>query len=198
MVANNPKHDEVPAGAPWDPRQGSGGEPCSSGTGPVSAEVAVSSGREPLSDFARGQFHEAHSQVIERAPKVFSPRDTVLVVDDDPMLRKVCTDLLRRIGVNVLTAVDGVDALEIYADHAERIGCVLLDMTMPKMDGPTTLARLRERGCDVRVVLCSGYNDSCLDVAPGDGDLAFLPKPFRLEQLRAVVEAVVPRGCSVL
>jgi len=194
MVANNRQRDSEPKAEPWEPGGASTAEPCPSGTGPVSAEVGVSSAREPISDFARGQSREAESQVIERAPKHLFLRDTVLVVDDDPMLRKVCGDLLRRIGVNVLTAVDGVEALEIYGDNAERIACVLLDMTMPKMDGPTTLNRLRERGCDVRVVLCSGYNDGGFQVDSGDGAVGFLPKPFRFEQLRAVVEAVLPKA----
>jgi PAS domain S-box-containing protein len=119
----------------------------------------------------------------------------VLLVDDVAMVRSLGKKLLEKMGFTVLTAVDGCDAVEIFAKHAPEIVCVLLDMMMPRMDGREALRELRRLRPDVRVVICSGYDRERLDRLLPDptGRLGFIQKPFQIaefsEKLRAFLTA---------
>ena len=90
-----------------------------------------------------------------RIPQFFGG---VLFVDDEPLLRDLGRDALEDMGFTVLIAVDGRDAAEVYQARAAEIDLVLLDLTMPRMDGGEALAALRQLNPDVRVVLASGYS----------------------------------------
>ncbi|HMO95988.1 MAG TPA: response regulator, partial [Tepidiformaceae bacterium] len=83
---------------------------------------------------------------------------TVLVVDDDETVRSVTRRMLEHAGYTVLQAGDGIQALEAYRENP-GIDLVLLDMTMPHMDGEETFRELRRLSSDIRVVLTSGYNE---------------------------------------
>jgi two-component system cell cycle sensor histidine kinase/response regulator CckA len=117
------------------------------------------------------------------APLAAAKRRCILVVDDEPMVRNAASTALTAAGYDILTACDGVEALECYRKHRKHIDGVLLDLSMPKMGGLEALARLREIDPDVRVLLCSGY----IQTDPTDAELRigapFLPKPYRLAQL---------------
>jgi CheY-like chemotaxis protein len=125
---------------------------------------------------------------------------TVLVVDDEPVVREVAQGMLERAGLNVLTAEDGREALVVFGNHADDINCVILDLTMPHLDGEETFRELRKIRPDVAVILASGYNQQ--DVTQrftGKGLAGFLQKPFRLESLTEMVKAILdpkdePRG----
>jgi len=106
---------------------------------------------------------------------------TILVVDDEETIRAVATLMLQRLGFKVLTANDGREAVSIFAENADGIDCVLLDLTMPDMDGGDTLTELRRLRSGIRVILCSGYNEHAT-VADGD-NTTFLQKPFGLREL---------------
>jgi PAS domain S-box-containing protein len=110
---------------------------------------------------------------------------TVLVVDDEESVRDVASRMLEREGYAVLLAGDGAEALRIFTGHADRIGLVLLDMTMPRKNGIETFAELRALDPAVRVVLTSGYDRQEATQELVDRGLAgFLQKPFTLEDLR--------------
>jgi two-component system cell cycle sensor histidine kinase/response regulator CckA len=117
---------------------------------------------------------------------------TVLLVDDEETIRKLGTRILRRLGFQVLLAADGREALRVYAEHRDEIVLVLLDLTMPHMDGEETFHALRRLNPDLRVVMSSGYTEQ--DVSSrfsGEGPAGFLQKPYTLalveERLRAVL-----------
>ena len=117
---------------------------------------------------------------------------TVLLVDDDESVRLVATRMIERGGFEVVTAADGREALAVYARHAAEIVCVIVDLTMPNMDGEETFRELRRLNPDVNVILSSGYNQQ--DVAnrfAGKGLAGFLQKPYQLAQLRGALDAVV-------
>ena len=100
--------------------------------------------------------------------------------------------MLERLGFEVLAAADGRDALRIFAENATRIDAVLLDLTMPHMDGEATLRELRRLKDDVIVVLSSGYNE--LDVTQrfaGKGLAGFIQKPYQIETLREKLRHVL-------
>lgn len=113
---------------------------------------------------------------------------TVLVVEDEPMLRDIVKATLTRMGYIVLVAKDGFEAVEIFQQHRESIGCVLCDLIMPGMDGWETLSALRGLSPDLPVILSSGY-DPVQAMAGEHPDLPqfFLGKPYDLEALDEVV-----------
>jgi PAS domain S-box-containing protein len=113
---------------------------------------------------------------------------TVLVVDDEPTVRRSVRAILARAGFEVLQASDGLEALELFERARDRISLVLLDLTMPGLSGPETLEALRERS-QVPVVLTSGFaagHDAVLAQAD-----AFLPKPYTAETLEQTLDAVL-------
>jgi CheY-like chemotaxis protein len=112
---------------------------------------------------------------------------TVLVVDDDETVRSVTRRMLEHAGYTVLQAADGVEALEIYGANP-GIDVVLLDMTMPHMDGEETFRELRRISGDVKVVLTSGYNEQdATERFAGKGLAGFIQKPYRPAELVAKI-----------
>ncbi len=117
---------------------------------------------------------------------------TVLVVDDEPSVLGVGRALLQRDGFTVLTAGDGEAALDVVDQVGPGLRVVLLDLTMPRRDGLSTLTALRERRPDLPVVLTSGYDH--VDVAESVSGLprvTVLQKPFGRARLRAALRRVL-------
>lgn len=118
---------------------------------------------------------------------------TLLVVDDEPMVRFVMTTVLSATGFTVLEAEDGQEALDIFRRHREDIRAVLLDLSMPRMDGEETFAEMRRLNPSVPVVLLSGYNEKdSMKRFPAEALAGFLGKPFKpvalVEKVREVLE----------
>jgi CheY-like chemotaxis protein len=107
---------------------------------------------------------------------------TILVIDDEEIVRSVSKEILFRAGYRVFTAESGEQALAIYESRKSEIDCVLLDLTMPYMSGNLVYARLKALNQDVRVVLMSGYCDENV-LQRFEGIASFLPKPFSPEKL---------------
>jgi CheY-like chemotaxis protein len=84
---------------------------------------------------------------------------TVLVVDDEPRVRRAAGAMLERYGYTVLLAQDGERAVDVFRKVGDQVSLVLLDLTMPVMSGEETLRQLKSIRPDVRVVLSSGYNE---------------------------------------
>ena len=104
---------------------------------------------------------------------------TVLLVDDDELVRAVAGRMLENLGFEVRTAGDGRAALEVFAEHQEAIRCVLLDLTMPRMGGEETLRELRRIDENVEVILSSGYDESEIALRfAGKGLAGFIQKPY--------------------
>jgi two-component system, cell cycle sensor histidine kinase and response regulator CckA len=108
---------------------------------------------------------------------------TVLVVDDEPSIRRLTARILKSAGHQSLEAEDGCDALEMLEEYHASIGMVLLDLTMPKKNGYETLLEIREKWPHMVVVLSSGYSaDEVIQSAQADVQ-GFLKKPFGRDQL---------------
>ncbi len=123
----------------------------------------------------------------------YQPRGArVLVVDDQEMVRNVATAMLEAEGFAVVTATEGREAIEILSSGSEEIECVILDLTMPQMDGRETFEELRRIQKDVRVILSSGYDEQDITARfPGDRPEGFLKKPYDSEQLVAKLREVL-------
>lgn len=116
----------------------------------------------------------------------------VLLVDDDETVREVGTQMLERLGFEVLPAVDGQEALECYGRQADQIRCILLDLTMPRLDGEECFRELRRIREDVKVVVTSGYNEQ--EVSRrfiGKGLAGFIQKPFSLKTLEETLKGIL-------
>jgi CheY-like chemotaxis protein len=130
----------------------------------------------------------------------------VLVVDDEPGMRDMAQAILKKIlGHEAITAGDGYDAMEIFRARKDEIDLVLLDLSMPGMDGWETLAQLRAVRPDIPVVLASGHDEA--QVMQGHHPhrpQAFIHKPYMSEDLREAIAAAKkpasvqhPRGCEI-
>lgn len=117
------------------------------------------------------------------------PPRTVLVVDDEAIVRRLVGRLLRRSGMLVVEASGGAEALDILAARHHEIDVMLLDLTMPGIRGDEVLAIATDRWPSVPVVVASGYTESELAARlVGLGHAAFLSKPFTADQLVASIE----------
>ena len=116
---------------------------------------------------------------------------TALLVDDSATVRSVGKAMLERLGMTVLVACDGREAVEVFAQHANEIDCVLLDLTMPHMDGEQAFHELRRIRPDVRVIMSSGYNEQEVTQRfVGQGIAGFIHKPYELQKLASVLRRV--------
>jgi PAS domain S-box-containing protein len=113
---------------------------------------------------------------------------TVLLVDDEETVRAVGAMMLKRLGMTVIPASDGREAVDIFAHRSDEIDCVILDLTMPHMDGEQAYRELRRIDPEVHVIMSSGYNEQ--DVTQrfvGKGLAGFIQKPYELEKLVAIL-----------
>lgn len=113
----------------------------------------------------------------------------ILVVDDEDMLREAISELLEGLGYEVLQAVDGQEGLDIFRRHYQEIGLVIMDLTMPRMDGRTAFLAMKELDPNALIVLSSGYSEVEVTGPVKDKGLAgFLPKPYQFKDIAAMVE----------
>jgi len=113
---------------------------------------------------------------------------TVLLVDDEEAVRTVGRRMLERLGYDVLVAEDGVVAVEQFRAHRGRISCVLLDLSMPRMDGAQALRELRVLAPELPVVISSGFSETQLEERfRGERLSGFIQKPYLLDALRDVL-----------
>ncbi|MBN1346379.1 MAG: response regulator [Phycisphaerae bacterium] len=104
---------------------------------------------------------------------------TVLVVDDEEVVRDIAAKVLDRAGFGVLTACDGQDAVRAFRRHADEILAVLLDRSMPGMDAKDVFAEIRRIRSDVRIVLTSGYSEEeAIEEFDRRSLAGFVQKPF--------------------
>ena len=131
----------------------------------------------------------------EAPPPSTSPETgTVLVVDDEGIVRDLAVMALQPLGYEVLTAQDGQEAVEIYEANPGRIRVVLMDMTMPRMDGLEAFQRIRTLDPKARVILSSGYSEQeAIHAARELNPEGFLQKPYRIQELLQRVHEAMNR-----
>jgi DNA-binding NarL/FixJ family response regulator len=115
---------------------------------------------------------------------------TVLVVDDEPLVRHTLEGGLKQYGFQVLQAGDGDEALDVLA--CAKVDVVLTDLAMPRREGLETIIEVRRRFPDVKIVALSGvFGGLYLDMARQLGAAAALSKPVRSDVLRSTINAVL-------
>jgi two-component system, cell cycle sensor histidine kinase and response regulator CckA len=116
---------------------------------------------------------------------------TILLVEDEPMVRTVAERALTRHGYSVLTAANGEDALEILHGGEADVDLLISDVVMPMMDGPTMVKEARKTHPEVPILFMSGYAEEQLRKSIDIANVAFLPKPFSMQELAAAVRGVM-------
>lgn len=128
-----------------------------------------------------GQHVESERLTPGEAAKALSTRceGTVLVVDDDELVLGMAIDVLEDVGFSVLSACDGESGVDVFKKHSKDIRVVVLDLTMPKMNGDEAFRAMRKIRSDVHVVLSSGYAEQEATGRFGDeGPIGFIQKPY--------------------
>ncbi len=117
---------------------------------------------------------------------------TILVVDDEENVRAVTARILEALGFTAVLAVDGEDALNIIARRSGTFVAVLLDLTMPRMDGAEAFARLQRFRPGLPVLLMSGYTEQeAVGRFTGTGFAGFIQKPFHMQELRERLQQII-------
>jgi CheY-like chemotaxis protein/two-component sensor histidine kinase len=120
--------------------------------------------------------------------------ETVLLVDDEPMILDIGSEMLRQHGYTILTASSGEEALQRYQRYREEIAVVVLDLNMPGMGGFKCLEQLKRMDDRVLVLVASGFVPAeSVQRATNLGADGFLPKPFKLQELMQSIRAVLDR-----
>ncbi len=113
----------------------------------------------------------------------------ILIIDDNEAIRDMSSAILEEAGYRVLTADDGLQGVEVYSQHEREILAVLMDMTMPKLNGEACFRELRKINKDVKVILCSGYSEqSATSSFHGKKLAAFIQKPYSPETLITILK----------
>ena len=136
----------------------------------------------------------AENQAAEasRPPKKPSLEGAVLIADDEPSVATVTAQMVEALGMHATIAHNGLECVEIFKSAPQDFDLVLLDLSMPELDGAETFHQLKILHPTVKVVLTSGFNEE--DAAQrfnGKGLTGFLQKPYHLTELRDKIEAVL-------
>ncbi len=117
------------------------------------------------------------------------PRETILLVEDEPAVRQLFAQALARAGYTVHEARNGQEALKVFDQHGDAIDLLLTDLRMPYMGGAELAQTLRARRKTLKLICVSGYPGTGETEMPSD----FLAKPFSRDDLLAKVREVLDR-----
>ncbi len=112
----------------------------------------------------------------------------VLLVDDEEIVRNVATELLMKLGMDVIIAENGLQAIEIVQERHHEISLILLDMVMPELNGQDCYREIRKIMPEANVIICSGYApEEMVSKLRMEGVVGFLQKPFRVSELKNAI-----------
>ena len=132
-----------------------------------------------------------------RSPSAWRGSGTILVVDDEESVRVLAKRMVEKLGFSAVSLADGRDAVAALRARPAGFACVILDLTMPHLDGAETFRELRRVQPDVRVIMSSGYTEQEVTQRfAGKGLAGFIQKPYTLDVLAETLRAVVgtPHG----
>ena len=154
---------------------------------------------EPQEEQGDTIFHIYHpatrkrlNKILETTEQFIQEKGTILLVDDEEAFLEVGRELLETLGYSVIVATNGKEAVDIFEEHRDIIGLVLLDIVMPVMDGSKAFDRLRKIDPTVKVLLASGYSrDGEAKDILARGCNGFIQKPFRMSELSQKLTEII-------
>jgi PAS domain S-box-containing protein len=133
---------------------------------------------------------EARPAVVEEQEPLWQGEGRILLVDDEPEVRTMARRMAERVGLTVLEARDGLEAMVRFREHHEDLSLVLMDLSMPRLNGREAFGEMHKFDPHVPVVLSSGY-----DVAEADlmveGMAGFLKKPYRVAEFQSLLRRLL-------
>ncbi|MGZ4358577.1 MAG: response regulator [Gaiellaceae bacterium] len=122
-------------------------------------------------------------------PPATARSGTLLLADDEDAMRETAAQMLEEVGYSVIQAKNGSAAFARFRRDPDAFDCLILDLTMPGMNGDEASRAIRELRADAAVVIMSGFNSVVLSTElTSDGIAAFLQKPFTLSELLAAID----------
>ncbi len=116
------------------------------------------------------------------------PIETILIVDDEAVVRRAAKRLLTNLGYNVLLAEDGAEAVTTYEANRDRISITVLDMVMPREKGDVAFRRIRALDPSARILLASGHAASeTVESLILEGAVGFVQKPYKIAYLNQLI-----------
>ena len=117
---------------------------------------------------------------------------TVLVVDDEKSVLKICVAMIKHCGFAAITSSDGADAVRTFRERSDEIDLVLMDLTMPNMDGVAAMQELRRIKPGIKIILSSGFNEQEIDERiSSQNPSGFIRKPYSMRNLEAELRRVM-------
>lgn len=129
---------------------------------------------------------------VDRDNLIPKGAETILLVDDEPMILTVGSELLKTLGYTILTAQDGSSAIDLYKNSQDNIDLVILDMVMPEMSGGEIFDELKKINPQVKVLLSSGYslNGQASRIIKR-GCVGFIQKPFTIRDIASQLRKII-------
>ena len=120
---------------------------------------------------------------------------TVLIVDDEQLMRGLALEMIKHLGLDGIAVPDGFAAVKLFVERSAEIDAVIVDLTMPVMDGLAVMQELRRIRPDVPIILSSGYDEQeSRRRLPAGAAISFLHKPYSLGDLRSALAAALSRS----
>lgn len=133
--------------------------------------------------------------IVQKAPVTHQDcpgERTVLLVEDDERVRCLCSELLKLYGLNVVTAADGLEGLELFQSDPEKIDLILLDLIMPRMNGIEAFGEFVRIRPNIKIIISSGFTEEAVsDKLMGASPAGFLHKPYDMESLQQELDRVI-------
>ncbi len=148
----------------------------------------------PVSAKTTTPFVEARETVptVKTPSTSFTRRKTILVVDDEELVRSLVQRRLEALGYDTIAASDGDEGVQVFRDRADEIDLVLLDFAMPRMNGVEAFRELILIKPDVKIIISSGYTENVvMQSFPDQPPSAVLHKPYKMEELKAELERLL-------
>jgi CheY-like chemotaxis protein len=143
---------------------------------------------------AEGLIEEKIQKIsIEKKPA----QGSILIIDDEEVIRILGKDILEAYGYEVYIAVNGVEGINIFMHHTDRINLVMLDMVMPEKNGNQTFREIKEIRAETKVLICSGYGKEHYVQELIDEGAGFLQKPFHHMDLIHKVKEMLGNGVYI-
>ncbi len=133
-------------------------------------------------------------EMTQENEKNWHSSGTILIIDDEDAILEIASIMIEDMGFKAVTAVDGIEGVKAYRQYQDEITAVLLDMTMPKMDGQECFQELHKINNEIIVILSSGYNEQdAISHFTNKGLAGFIQKPYRSEALEQVIRAAIDK-----
>jgi len=144
----------------------------------------------------------SHNRMIKENKPILQDstnnKGNILLVDDEKYILKIGTEMLERSGFDTQIASNGLEAMELIEKEDSKISCVILDLTMPKMDGEAVLKEMQAQNIDTPVILSSGYSEQiAIELMHNQNVAGFLQKPYRYEELIQAIRNTLTSGETV-